>query len=154
MADYRPLDARRIADAIPLYREMIALNAPHDGRLAGIDPSDASLRSLLGFSLDPGEDLFLLAYEGGRAVGFVDCSRIRREGGGEGWFIKSVFLEAGERGIDAFAGLVAELEERVRVLGGRELSCAALLGDPVADALWAACGYARDGMRRVKDLSA
>lgn len=153
MADYRLLDARRMDDALPLYRKMIALNASFDERLAGIDPSDVSLRSLLGFSLVPDQDIFILAYEGGKAIGFIDCSRLRQEGGIESWFIKSVYLEAEAREGDSFPRLVAELEERVRACGGRELFCAALLSDPVADALWAACGYAREGMRRLKRLS-
>lgn len=153
MAEYRLLDSSLLGDAVPLYRSMVRDNARADERLALIATDDPSLRRLLGFSLDPDEDLFLLAYEKGRAVGFVDCSKIRREGGEPAWFVKSIYLEEAFRGAEAFASLMGELEASVRERGGREMLSSALLGDPEADALWKGIGYAREGSVRVKRLS-
>lgn len=152
-AEYRLLDLSRMDDAIPLYRSMVRENAPADERLGRLSTDDSSLRDLLRFSLDPEEDLFFLAYEKDRAIGFVDCSRIHREGGKPAWFVKSIFMEEAFRGADAFASLMGKLEDSVRERGGRELVSSALPGDPVAEALWAGIGYAREGGVRIKRLS-
>jgi hypothetical protein len=62
-------------------------------------------------------------------------------------------LPSDRRDPDSFEDLIAELEGSVRARCGNEISCAALMDDPVADALWAASGYVREGERRVKMLS-
>jgi hypothetical protein len=151
------LQPRDVGRAALLYRDMIdflSRRGAAEGRSPDpalrLDPEalDRNIRSGLGSD----EDIFLLLWEDGAAVGFLDSSLLRSEGAEDSWFIKAVFVRPPFDSLQAFRDLVFDAERRLREKGVGSVFSAALMDDETANGLWEALGYSSSGRRRIKLL--
>jgi GNAT superfamily N-acetyltransferase len=152
------LQPRDVGRAAVLYRDMIDFlsrrgaaegRSPDPGLSADPEVLDRQIRSCLGSE----EDLFLLLWEEGAAVGFLDSSLLRAAGVEDSWFIKAVFIRPPFDSLGAFRELVSDLERRLRAKGVGSAFSTALMDDGTANGLWEALGYAQSGKRRIKLLA-
>ncbi len=152
MIETKPLGICNLDEAVALYRELIGEYAHADARLARVATDERSLKSMLQYSFDVEDDLFLLAYARAEAVGFVDSSRILVDGGEDEWYIKAVYLREPYRSLERFAQLVSRVEREVFARGVRLVFSNALMEDNEANTLWESLGYEIGERRRVKVL--
>lgn len=150
MTELKPLSICNLDTAIAFYRDMIEEYRHRDPRLANVDTDDKSLRNMLQYSFDIENDLFLILYIHGKAVGFIDSARVAQDGGEESWFIKSVYLVPEYRETRNFELLVGTVEREVRKRGIRTVFSTALIEDDRANSLWESAGFTIEPKRRVK----
>jgi len=152
MLELRQLSICNCDDAVELYRKMIEENRKKDIRLTNIGTDDRSMRNLLQYSFDTENNLFFIAYNRNIPVGFIDSTRVVREGLKAEWYIKSVYLLGEYRDPKSFASLVYKIEKIVKLKNIRSVFSNALMQSNEINTMWEHIGYTVEQEKRVKFL--
>lgn len=152
MLEIKPLSICNFEEVVGLYRNMIEENIGQDERLKNIDIGDRSLRNMLQYSFDIEDDLFYVAYSHNAPIGFIDSTRVSKDGHEDEWYIKSVYLKVEFRGYNYFQQLVLKVEKEVRQKLIHVLFSNSLIDDDEANGIWESVGYILEGKRRIKVL--
>ncbi len=152
MLELRQLSICNSDDAVELYRKMIEENRKKDVRLANIPTDDRSIRNLLQYSFDIENNLFFVVYARNIPVGFIDSTRVFKEGMKDEWYIKSVFLEDEYQDPKAFACMVYKIEKLAKLKKIESVFSNSLMQNNEINTMWEHIGYTVEQEKRVKFL--
>ncbi len=152
MLELKQLSICNCDDAVALYRLMIEENRRKDVRLAGLTTDDRSMRNLLQYSFDTENNLFFVAYNRNIPVGFIDSTRVVREGLKAEWYIKSVYLLPEYRDPRSFSALVYKIEKLAKQKQIPSVFSNALMQSNEINTMWEHIGYTVEQDKRIKFL--
>jgi len=140
-AEVRQLSICNIDEAVELYRAMLNSSSRSAESLAHLADDDRAIRNLFQLSFDIDNALCFVLYFHNTPIGFIDSSRLMRDGEFDEWYIKALYVLPEYRTAILFEQLLHRVEREAIALGVHIIRAAVYPPDMQNLLFWEGAGY-------------